>query len=42
MSPDQIARIDAYLQRYNDAPLPAFSNLAPAQMHELLYDPWGP
>ena len=42
MSPNQIAQIDAYLQRYNDAPLPAFSGLAPAQMHELLYDPWGP
>ena len=42
MSPDQIAQIDAYLQRYNDASLPAFSGLAPAQMHELLYDPWGP
>ena len=42
MSPDQIAQIDAYFQHYNAAPLPAFSGLAPAQMHELLYDPWGP
>ena len=42
MSPDQIARIDTYFQRYNDTPLAAFSGIAPAQMHHLLYDPWGP
>ena len=42
MSPAQIAQINAYFRSYNDAPLPAFSGLAPAQMHELLYDPWGP
>lgn len=41
MNPKQIAEIDAYFQRYNDAPLPAFSGLSPAQMHTLLYDPWG-
>jgi len=42
MSPAQIAEINAYFQRYNDAPLPAFSGLSPAQMQMLLYDPWGP
>ena len=42
MSPDQIADIDAFFRRYNAAPLPAFSGIAPAQMRELLYDPWAP
>lgn len=41
MSPAQIAEINAHFQRYNDAPLPAFSGLSPTQMHLLLYDPWG-
>lgn len=40
MNPDQIAKIDAYFQRYNDSPLLAFSGLSPAQMNELLYVPW--
>ena len=42
MNSKQIAEINAHFQRYNAAPLPAFSGIAPAQMHELLYDPWGP
>ena len=42
MSPSQLAEINAHFQRYNDAPLPAFSGLSPAQMHTLLYAPWGP
>ena len=42
MSPDQIIRITAYFQHYNDTPLPVFSGLAPTQMDALLYDPWGP
>ena len=42
MSPNQISDINAFFRRYNAAPLSAFSGLAPAQMHELLYDPWAP
>ncbi|MDQ2770785.1 MAG: hypothetical protein M3Y54_09815 [Bacteroidota bacterium] len=42
MNPKQIAEIDAHFQRYNAAPLAAFSGVSPAQMHELLYDPWTP
>ena len=42
MNPDQIADINAFFRRYNAAPSPAFSGIAPAQMHELLYDPWAP
>ena len=37
MNPTRIAEINAYFQRYNDAPLPAFSGLSPAQMHRLQY-----
>jgi hypothetical protein len=42
MSPAQIAEINAHFQRYNDAPLAVFNGVSPAQMHTLLYDPWGP
>lgn len=41
MSPAQITEINAHFQRYNNAPLAAFSGLSPAQMHHLMYDPLG-
>ena len=42
MSPVQIAEINAYFLRYNNTPLAAFSGISPAQMNELLRNPWGP
>ena len=41
MSPRQIAEINAHFQRYNEAPLAAFSGLSPTQMHRLMNDPLG-
>lgn len=42
MNPTQIAEINAHFQRYNDAPLAAFSGVSPTQMHALLYAPLEP
>ncbi len=42
MSPAQTAEINAHFQRYNDAPLAAFSGASPTQMHALLYAPLQP
>lgn len=42
MNPAGITEINTYFQRYNDAPLAAFSGISPALMHTLVYDPWGP
>ena len=40
MNPDQVAEINAFFRRYNDGPLLAFNGLGPAQMNELLRNPW--
>ncbi|WP_210517588.1 hypothetical protein [Hymenobacter terricola] len=42
MNPDQSAQPAVHFRRYNDTPLTAFGGLTPSQMHQLLYDPWGP
>ena len=39
MNPAQIAEINAHIERYNSAPLAAFSGVSPTQMSELLTDP---